>query len=287
MSRGGGRVGGCAMLAAVRVGASRTRGLCTGGTAGKRQQRDIARALDGHTEPALMARANAGHPARKNLAALLDELRKNVGALVVDHVHLLNAELADLLFTEVLPLAARTAAGAARTTRAAFAPRTAGTALAPRSTVTARTTMTTRTTTRTMAASFPVRCTGRSLRLRWFLFVCHNLVPFSSGAAEAALCNSFQISNGLEACPAQPVQKDGSRVPPLHRRLRLPKHQLAAACSAGCGWVVRRGRRAARASRLPPSFFCRFRSSSRRMVRYLMTTSCTRRRRSSSAINSP
>src|ERR1700688_5027154 len=63
----------------------------------KRQQSDVARALDGHAEPALVARANSGHAPRQNLAALLDKLRKNVRALVVDEVHLLDAKLADFL----------------------------------------------------------------------------------------------------------------------------------------------------------------------------------------------
>src|SRR5579859_4412626 len=97
------------------------------GAACKRQQGDIARALDGHAEPALVARANSGHAARQNLAAFLDELREDVRALIVDEVHLLDAELADFLLTEILPLAARASAGTARTTatRSAFAARTA------------------------------------------------------------------------------------------------------------------------------------------------------------------
>src|SRR5262249_60798082 len=111
------------------------RRLSPGSAAGKRQQRDIARALDGHAKPALMARAHAGHASRQNLAALLHELRKNVRALVVDHVHLLDAELADLLLAKILALAARTAA---RTTGAAFAARTT---LAARSAVAARSTL--------------------------------------------------------------------------------------------------------------------------------------------------
>ena len=67
-----------------------------------------------------MPRANAGHSARKNLAALLHKLGKNVGALVVDQVHFLDTKLADFLFAEKLPLAA---AGSAWT-----AARTAGSA---------------------------------------------------------------------------------------------------------------------------------------------------------------
>src|SRR6266851_645600 len=87
--------------------------------AGKRQQRDVARPLDGHAQPALMPRANARHPPRQNLSALLHELRQDVRALVVDEVHLLDAELAHLLLSEILALASWPAS------RSAFAPWTA------------------------------------------------------------------------------------------------------------------------------------------------------------------
>src|SRR5256884_6543545 len=53
-------------------------------SARKRQQRDVARPLDGHAQPALVARAHARHSARQNLSALLHELRQDVRALVVD-----------------------------------------------------------------------------------------------------------------------------------------------------------------------------------------------------------
>ena len=99
----------------------RARRVRAGGAARERQQRDVAGALDGFAEPALVARAHASHAARKNLAALLHELRQDVGTLVVDEVHLLDAELADFLFAEVLALAAARAAwSAARTSGAAF-----------------------------------------------------------------------------------------------------------------------------------------------------------------------
>src|SRR5579863_631510 len=77
---------------------------------GERHQGDIARALDGHAQPALVARADARHAARKNLPALLHKLRKNIRALVVDEIHLLDAKLADLLLAEILALAAGTSA---------------------------------------------------------------------------------------------------------------------------------------------------------------------------------
>jgi len=98
------------------------RSLRACGAAGERQQRDVAGALDGFAEPALVTGANAGHAARENLAALLHELREDVGALVVDEVHFFDAELADFLFAEILALAAARAAwSAAGTSRAAFA----------------------------------------------------------------------------------------------------------------------------------------------------------------------
>src|SRR5260370_42174978 len=95
--------------------------------AGKWQESDVARALDGHAQPALMPRANARHAARQNLPAFLHELGKNVRALVVDEVHLFDAELAHLLFAEILAFAPGPSPGPARATatRPAFAPRTA------------------------------------------------------------------------------------------------------------------------------------------------------------------
>src|SRR6266404_4052807 len=100
-----------------------------GGAAGERQQCDIAGALDGDTEPALVTRADSCHTARKNLAAFLHELRKNVGAFVVDEIHLFDTELADFLFAKKLTLAAARAPGsAARTTGTAFTSSAAATA---------------------------------------------------------------------------------------------------------------------------------------------------------------
>jgi hypothetical protein len=99
----------------------RPRLMRSGGAAGKGQQRDVARALDGHAEPALVARADAGHASRQDLAALLHKLRKDVGALIVDEVHLLDAKLADFLLAKILALAARAPTRAAGTARAPFA----------------------------------------------------------------------------------------------------------------------------------------------------------------------
>src|SRR4029077_12877950 len=89
------------------------RSVSTRGAAREGHQRDVAGTLDGYAKPTLVARANACHAARENFAALLHELREDVGALVVDEVHFLDAELADLLFAEVLALAAARAAWSA------------------------------------------------------------------------------------------------------------------------------------------------------------------------------
>src|SRR5437667_3443553 len=96
--------------------------------AGKRQQGNVARPLDGHPQPALMPRANARHPARQDLPTFLHELRQDVRAFVVDEVHLLDAELANLLLAKILALAPGPATGTTRTA-------TAGSAFAPRTTV--------------------------------------------------------------------------------------------------------------------------------------------------------
>jgi hypothetical protein len=132
----------------------------------KRQQRDVARPLDGHAQPALMTRAHARHPAGQNLPALLHELRQDVRALVVDEVHLLDAELAHLLLPEILALAPGPASGTAWTTAAwsAFAPRTAVSSTGSVATMA------------TGAAFTPRNSTGR-----WclFLFLCHTFHPFT------------------------------------------------------------------------------------------------------------
>jgi hypothetical protein len=128
------------------------------GTACKRHERNVARALDGHAEPPLMTGANAGHAAGKDLPALLHELRENVGALVVDEVHLLDAKLADFLLAEILALTA---------------PRSARTSAA-RSAFAARAAMATSGST-VAAATFATRSTGT---LGLFLFLCHTCLPF-------------------------------------------------------------------------------------------------------------
>ena len=144
-----------------------TRGVRACGASGERHQRDVAGTLDGYAEPTLVARADSGHTTRKNLAALLHELREDIGTLVVDKVHLLDAELADLFLAEVLALTARASARTARPTwAAAFSTRTAVTATGAMSpTVTAR-------------ATFTTRCAAGGLRLLLLVF-CHNCLPFT------------------------------------------------------------------------------------------------------------
>src|ERR1700687_6253627 len=131
----------------------------------KWQQRDVARPLDGHTQPALMPRAHARHPPRQNLPALLHELRQDVRALVIDEFHLLDAELAHLLLPEILALAPWPASGTSRTA-------SAWSAFAPRATMTAA-----RTAVTTAMAAF----TSRSSAGRWCLvvFLCHTFHPFT------------------------------------------------------------------------------------------------------------
>src|SRR5208283_770164 len=123
------------------LGHHRTRRLRARRAPGKWQQRDIARTLDGLAQPPLVARADAGHAPGQNLAALLHELRKNIRALVVDEVHLLDTELADFLLAEILALATartpRSSTWPARTSRAAFTASSTRTTFAASSTTTA------------------------------------------------------------------------------------------------------------------------------------------------------
>jgi hypothetical protein len=221
-------------LAAVRVSTSGTRSLGARGTARERQQSDVARALDGHAQPALMAGADAGHAARKNFAALLDELRKNVGALVVDHVHLFDAKLTDFLFAEVLALAARTSTGTAgAATGTTFATWTTRTALAAWTTVTSRAGVA---AARTVPA-FALGSAGGSLGLGLFWFLCHNVVPFSfqsRGKPCATKFLKFSAGRAKAGLPqARPPlhrkftnQEHGSKDPPLHKKTQQPRARV-------------------------------------------------------------
>src|SRR5437667_12014088 len=125
------------------------------GAARKWQQGDVACPLDGHAQPALMTRANARHPPRQNLATLLHELRQDVRSFVVDEVHLLDAEFANLLLAEILALASGPATGAARSASPwpPFAPRAAVSAA------------------RSVAAMTTAAFTPRSSARRWCLFL--------------------------------------------------------------------------------------------------------------------
>ncbi len=124
-----------------------------------------------------MARADASHAAREDFAALLHELREDVGAFVVDEVHLLDAELADFFLAEVLALAAGSSAGTARSTGAAFSTRTAVTTAGA---VTAAVT----------TGAFTARCAGGGLRLL-LLLICHNCLPFPFDSDEAEVTYTF------------------------------------------------------------------------------------------------
>ena len=112
-----------------------------------------------------MARADAGHAARENFAALLHELGEDVGALVVDEVHFFDAELADFLFAEILALAAWASTGTARAA--------AGSTFATRAAMTAAGAVSAAVT----AGAFAARCAAGGLRLL-LLFICHNCLPF-------------------------------------------------------------------------------------------------------------
>jgi hypothetical protein len=164
-----------------------------GGAAGKWQQRDVASALDRFAKPPLVARADAGHAARENLAAFLHELRQDVGALIVDEVHLLDAELADFLFAEILALAATGSAWTAGTS--AWSAFTAWSAVS--------------TTGATMTAAWSVSATSWTAGSGGlFLFFCHNCLPFrvllrlrcSSGAKARSL---GELSSGLKPRPPE------------------------------------------------------------------------------------
>src|SRR6266403_2231187 len=156
--------------------ARRLRARCA---ACKRHEGDVSRPLNRDAQPALVPRAHAGHPARQNFPALLHELRQNVRALVVDEIHLLDAELANLLLAELLPLPARPSAWTARASaaRPAFAPRSAMSAAVP------------------AVATFTPRSSSRRRCL--FLFFCHTFHPFTSCPASAGVSSSESKKTGI------------------------------------------------------------------------------------------
>src|SRR6185503_2810118 len=66
----------------------------------ERQQRQVARPLDGVGQHALVARGSTGDPAREDLGVLQDVLLEELDVLVVDVLDAVRAELADLAAAE-------------------------------------------------------------------------------------------------------------------------------------------------------------------------------------------
>src|SRR6185503_7857756 len=66
----------------------------------ERQQRQVARPLDGVGQHALVARGSTGDPARQDLGVLQDVLLEELDVLVVDVLDAVRAELADLAAAE-------------------------------------------------------------------------------------------------------------------------------------------------------------------------------------------
>ena len=162
--------------------ARRLRARCT---ARKRHEGDVPRPLDRYAQPALVPRAHAGHPARQNFSALLHELRQDVGALVVDEVHLLHAKFANLFLAEILALPARPSS---RTSRSAWAS-------AARPAFTPRPTMSAAVAAVTARATFTPRSSSRRRCL--FLFLCHTFHPFTSCPARAGVHSSKSKKTGI------------------------------------------------------------------------------------------
>ena len=198
----------CRRRRTVRRSSSRhARRLRARSTACKRHQGDVSRTLDSYAQPTLVPSAHASHPARKNLAALLHELRQDVRALVVDEVHLLDAKLADFLFPEVLAFPAGTPSRAPRTAWSTW-PAASRTPFTPPARVTAA-----------VPAFAP-----RSSAWRWclFLFLCHTFHPFSFRPGPAGV---HSLVNLL---------KPSSRF--------LESQSFLAAALARCRSLLRRGR---------------------------------------------
>ncbi len=172
----------------------------------KRHEGNVPRALNRYAQPTLVARADAGHPARQNFSALLHELRQDVCALVVDEVHLLDAELANLFLAEILPLPARPSARTTRSARAAFAPRSAMSAAM-----------------RAVATFTPRRSSRRRCL---FLLFCHTFHPFTSCPASAGVFSCESQKTGIAVGRKAPDHKARlsrllvrAPVPPLREEL--------------------------------------------------------------------
>lgn len=93
----------------------RIRGLTARGAAGERQERDVARALDGHGYRALMSCAGSKLASRLNLAALANVAAKPTEILVIDVADIVCAILANLAARAESATSAATATRSART----------------------------------------------------------------------------------------------------------------------------------------------------------------------------
>jgi hypothetical protein len=78
----------------------------------KRQQRDVARLLDGTRQSTLMGGADAGEAPGYYLAPLGDKLLQQANIAIVDGIDFLDTEFANLLAAKELASAAAGAAGA-------------------------------------------------------------------------------------------------------------------------------------------------------------------------------
>src|SRR5208282_719225 len=92
----------------------------------KRQQRDIARLLDGPRQTALVRCAHARQASRSYLPALRYELGQQTHIFVIDRFDLLDAELANLLAPEELAAAFTGTAGTSAGTRTTWRPAALG-----------------------------------------------------------------------------------------------------------------------------------------------------------------
>src|SRR6478672_3706246 len=92
---------------AVAVAAFAARSVLATALVHVRQQRELARALDGPRDLHLVAPARAGDPSRADLALLGDELAQRGDVLVVDLVDLVAAVLAGLAPADRLAASAR------------------------------------------------------------------------------------------------------------------------------------------------------------------------------------
>jgi hypothetical protein len=67
---------------------------------GKWQQSNVARPLNGRSQPALVRRAYSGQPAWNNLAPFCHKLAQQANVFVIDVINFFHAEFADLFAPE-------------------------------------------------------------------------------------------------------------------------------------------------------------------------------------------